>query len=171
MLTVARQLRNNVRSADSTLQQLLDHDIPGSWGVLDDSSLVHAAFDVPSLCRPCVCMLESCSGPSSNTFCNFGVMALQSANESHLVRPVTFVMRCICCAQKHTAATICTEYKRRRSEVRARRYYGHGFPKSSLMNVPFFPLFSHPKLTAHFSQTDPKLTPKLSLCRSQIIAT
>ena len=33
----------------------------------------------------CVCILESCSG-SLNTFCNFGVMALQSANEFHLVR-------------------------------------------------------------------------------------
>ena len=77
------------------------------------------------------CILESCSCPCPNTFCIFSVMALQSAHEFHLVRPVVSFMSFICSAQKRNAATTCTEYKKRRSEVRAHRYYGHGFPKSS----------------------------------------
>ena len=34
-------------------KQVIAHDIIGMPGVLEDSSLLHAAFDVPSLRRPC----------------------------------------------------------------------------------------------------------------------
>ena len=45
--------------------QVLPHDIIGTWGVLDDSSLLQAAFDVPSLRRPCVRGAETSRGAVS----------------------------------------------------------------------------------------------------------
>ena len=41
---------------------MLAHDTIGPWGVLDDSSLLHAAFDAPSIRRPCTCEAEASDG-------------------------------------------------------------------------------------------------------------
>ena len=43
-------------------KQMLAHNIIGTWSVLDDSSLLQAAFDVPSLCRPCALGAEASRG-------------------------------------------------------------------------------------------------------------
>ena len=44
-------------------KQVLARDIVGTWGhVLFDSSLLQAAFDVPSVCRPCARGAEASPG-------------------------------------------------------------------------------------------------------------
>ena len=56
-------------------KQVLAHDIIGTWGVLVDDPLLHAASDKPSLCRPCACGAEASRGVASANLFSYCVLS------------------------------------------------------------------------------------------------